>query len=265
MTSTSRRARLIAAAIATGVSASAWALPASAAPTAHSATLHATGAIGTVVTGEGQVAVDGDTAVDVSVADDEGGQVRVVDGPSSSLPRAWQFPTYQADGAYPRAAVGLSPTDGDAFSPGGSDFSYGSVFRLDAASSGRSSDNGDNIFQRGRYSEPAMFKLQVDHGYPSCMVKGSTGRASVKSSVKVDPDAWYAATCSRVGSTLTIAVTAYGGDTVTDRADGDAGSVTFPDSLPASIGGKLNSSSLALANGSDQLNGAVAQVSISRL
>jgi hypothetical protein len=205
--------------------------------------------------------------VRVALAAVDGGRLNVVAGPDQTLARAWQFPTYRAAGTYPRASVSLTPTSGEGLSPGASDFRYGAVFRLDSSSSGRAADNGDNIFQRGRYTEPSMFKLQVDHGFPSCLVKGSQGPVLVQSSVKVTPGAWYSATCSRVGSTLTVTVLRYGqdGSAVRDVGVGSSGTLSFSANRAASIGGKLVTSGTGVASSSDQLNGAVAEVSVNRL
>ena len=221
--------------------------------------LQAIGTTGTTVTGAGQFDVTGDTTVAISVAALSGGSAKVVAGPDSALPRAVQFPAYVQSGTYPRAVVRLAQTSGDALSPGSSDFEYGAVFRLNALSSGRSIDNGNNLFQRGLYADRAQFKLQIDHGYPSCLVKGSAGRVFARSSVKVTPDTWYRAACSRIGSRVTVAVTRYGAaTTVSKGVSGSSGTLTFGSSVRASIGGKLTSSG-AVVSSTDQFNGAVAR------
>jgi len=219
------------------------------------------GATGTIVTGADQFEVVGDTTVAISVASLSGGRATVVTGPDSALPRAVQFPPYVSYGTYPRAVVRLAQQSGDALSPGSSDFEYGAVFRINASSSGRSIDNGNNLFQRGLYGDRAQFKLQIDHGYPSCRVKGSAGQVSVKSGIKLTPDTWYRATCSRVGSRVTVGVTRYGGTatTTSKAASGSTGSLTFASTVRASIGGKLTYAG-AVASSTDQFNGAVAKV-----
>ena len=231
-----------------------------------SSTLSAAGNVGTTVTGAGQVAVDGDTKVDVGVVETEGGEVRVAAGPDASLPRAWRFPSFAAAGLYPRAVLGVTPTTGEAMSPGSSDFAYGAVFRLDDSSSGRLVDDGDNVFQRGRYADTSMFKLQVDRGRPGCLVRGSAGRVLVTSSVEITPDRWYRAVCTRVGSTLSVLVRPYGDvdATVVDRSDGPTGALSMPATRRASIGGKLTASGLQIVAASDQFNGAIAKVWVDR-
>ena len=232
---------------------------------AGSLTLTADGGVGTLVSSVSQLAVGGDTSVDVGVVDLDGGGVRTVVGPGLALPLALQFPAYGDGSSYPRAVVGVTPTSGDALSPGSSDFSFGAVFRLDATSSGDSVDNGDNLFQRGLFYEDSLYKLQLDHGRPACMVRGSAGRVKARLDSTITPDRWYRATCSRVGNRVSLAVTPYAGGE-TDRSDssGEIGSLRFPASRPASIGGKLDASGGMIQRASDQFNGAVAQVWIER-
>ena len=236
------------------------------AATANSLTMQVVGTTGTVATGADQFTVGGDTSVKVAVAKLSGGNAKVVAGPDSST-QAMQFPAYVNSGTYPRAVITATPTSGGGLSPGASDFEYGAVFRLNATSSGRSIDNGDNLFQRGLYEDSSQFKLQIDHGYPSCRVRGSGGQVFASSSLKVTPDKWYRATCSRVGSKVTVQVVAFGSTAtpVSNVANGSAGTLSFPASLPAAIGGKVSSSGAVISSATDQFNGAVANVWANRL
>lgn len=224
--------------------------------------LRAVGAVGTTVTGAGQVATTGETDVELEVAALEGGRISVVDGPGPSSPTAWRFPAFSPLGGYPRAVLAVTPTSGEALDPGSSDFSYGAVLRLDQASTGRLLDDGDNVYQRGRYTDQSMFKMQVDDGRPSCLVSGSAGRVLVRSSVEIAPHRWYRVVCSRVGSTVGVLVRQYGDvdSTVNDYATGATGSVSMPEDRAASIGGKLTATGLRIADDSDQFNGAIAKV-----
>jgi PKD repeat protein len=228
--------------------------------------LQATGTTGTIVTGADQFAVGGDTTVRISVARLSGGNATVVAGPDSALPRAVQFPPYVGSGTYPRAVVALTPLTGSALSPGSADFEYGAVFRLNATSSGRSIDNGNNLLQRGLYGDPSQFKLQIDHGYPSCLVRGSAGQASIASSTRITPDRWYRVTCSRVGSRVTVEVAPHGSAAtpVSNVRTGSTGTLGFGSSLPASIGGKLTPAG-AVVSSTDQFNGAVASAWVARV
>jgi hypothetical protein len=64
---------------------------------------------------------------------------------------------------------------------------------------------------------------------------------------------------------VSVAVTPYaGGDTDRSEDSGEIGSLSFPSSRPASIGGKLNASGEMVQRSSDQFNGAVAKVWVER-
>jgi hypothetical protein len=236
-------------------------------PAPSSLTMQAVGTAGATVSGASQFGVAGDTSVDVAVARRSGGQVRVVSGPGGSFPGAVDFPAYVASGTYPRAVLRVTPTSGAALSPGADDFEYGAVLRLDAVSSGRSIDDGDNVFQRGLYVDSAQFKLQVDHRRPSCLVRGSAGRVFVRSATRLTADKWYVVKCARVGSRLSVRVVAYGSSSTPARAVayGRSGTLRFPSSRSAAIGGKLTSEGAVVPRATDQLNGAVARVWVRRL
>jgi hypothetical protein len=236
-----------------------------------SLSITAHGSPGTTVTGSGQFTVAGDSPVDISVSHLSGGTASLVAGPNSDLPTAVEFPPYVASGTYPRAVVEVVPSSGTALSPGRADFEFGAVFRLDAQSQGRTDDNGNNAFQRGLSGQPAMFKLELDGGRPSCTVKGTAGKAIVRSGTTVTHDAWYEATCSRVAGKLTVAVTALGSSgsfasaTAQRSTYTSTGTVGFASTVPASIGGKLYNSGAIDSGASDQFNGAIAEVWIHRL
>ncbi|MET0997183.1 MAG: LamG domain-containing protein [Marmoricola sp.] len=240
--------------------------PARGAASSNSLTLRAAGSNGAAVTGSGHFAVGGDTAVSIAVARVSGGNAKVVAGPDSST-RAVEFPAYVTSGTYPRAVVRVTPTSGGGLSPGAANFEYGAVFRLNATSSGRSIDNGDNLFQRGLYQDRAQFKLQIDRGYPSCLVRGSAGRVYASSRTKVTPNKWYRATCSRVGAKVTVKVVAHGSTAApaSTVVNGSSGTLVFPASQPAAIGGKVTASGAVATSATDQFNGAVANVWVNRL
>lgn len=241
------------------------AVPAGAAGPPDRLTVAAGGALGQVVTGPGQLALGGGTEVSVGVARRDGGQARVVAGPGPALPRAISFPSFAPSGAYPRAVVTLVPRSGGALAPGGADFTYGAVLRTSGSGADRAARDGDNVFQRGRHGDPSMFKLQVDGGHASCVVKGLAGRVVARSSVRVPAGVWHRIACSRAGSRVTVEVTRYGDGDVLDRTvvTRPTGSVAFHSSTPASIGGKLRASG-GLAGATDQFNGDVATVWASR-
>ncbi len=236
-------------------------------PARHSLTMQAVGTPGATASGTSQFRVTGDTSVDIAVARHSGGSTKVVAGPDGAAPRAVQFPAYVKSGTYPRAVIRVTPTSGAALSPGASDFEFGAVFRLDATSTGRSVDNGNNLFQRGLYSDPAQFKLQLDGGRPSCLVRGSAGRVFVKSATRVTANKWYRVTCSRVGTLVSVQVAPYGSNATPARAvaSGRSGTLTFPSSQPAAVGGKITPSGAVVSGSTDQFNGAVASLWANRV
>lgn len=220
---------------------------------------------GTVLTGTAPLAVAGDTPVSTHVERLSGGALRVVPGPSRTLPTAVSFPDYVAAGRYPRAVLRVTPTSGGALSPGAADFEYGAVFRLDASSSGRLDDNGDNVFQRGLSGDSSMLKLEVDHGRPACKIHGDQGVVVVRSGLRITRGRWYDVRCSRVGTTVTVRTAPYGsGEPVLRSTSRATGTITFAPDRPASVGGKLTRSGDIVAQASDQFNGAIAKVWIRR-
>ncbi len=211
----------------------------------------------------------GTTSAAVSVASLGGGTVSVVAGPSGWLPQAFRFPAYVASGPYPRAALALRPTSGGAFDPGADDFVWYAVFSLDTVSGDRTVDDGNNLLQRGLSSSSSQYKLDVDDRRPACTLHGDRGKVVVRSSMTVTPLTWYRAACHRTGDALTVAVTRYGpdgltGTTVRDTASGDIGALSFPSTLPASVGGKLRADGTMIDGATDQLNGRVARATVQR-
>src|SRR5215211_2772628 len=96
-----------------------------------------------------------------------GGQaVQVHSGNGTS---ALRFPAFSAEREAPRLVLVLNPIGAsDLLNPGGQDFSFGADLRLNDASSGKGDDNGDNVLQRGLFSDANQYKLQVDKRVPSC-------------------------------------------------------------------------------------------------
>ncbi|WP_426560465.1 hypothetical protein ACPPVT_11895 [Angustibacter sp. McL0619] len=209
----------------------------------------------------------GSAAVDVSVVGQSTGTLDTV----RSRPgegHAARMPTFADDGSGPRAVVGVWSTSGDPLSPGTAPFTFGADVRLDVGTTSvpgfAASDNGDNVLQRGRFSDEAQYKLQLDHAVPSCRVKGSSGTLMVKGAEVVRGD-WYTLTCQRDGSTLSLSATHYDeyGEVLSSEtwsANGPTGDVQASGSaIPLSIGGKLTNDG-ALARDTDQLNGRVDNV-----
>ena len=129
---------------------------------------------------------------------------------------------------------------------------------LDSRSSGSKADNGDNLVQRGSFDSPGQFKIQIDHKVPSCRILGDEGEVFVKAGTAISPDVWYAVTCQREGSKVSISVTQYGERGQTWTAAGPTGHLTLGD-LPFAVGGKVSPEGTPVASG-DQFNGSVDDV-----
>lgn len=136
---------------------------------------------------------------------------------------------------------------------------FGIYFKKDAVSSGTKVDDGDNLIQRGLYRDSAQYKLQVDGGKPSCVVKGDRGRVTVRSDLEVNPSHWYRAQCARQGRTIALTVKEYRSDgsthSVTTRKRGSTGSLVWSRrDTPLAIGGKLSAGQVVRSS-TDQFNG----------
>jgi hypothetical protein len=108
------------------------------------------------------------------------------DGAGSN--RAVRFPAHSAATDAPRAVVRVVPEGPDALDPGTGRFESGADVVLDATSeSGAvgSTDNGDNLVQRGLFDDLSQYKVQLDARRPSCRVKGSAGTVFVTASMSV--------------------------------------------------------------------------------
>jgi hypothetical protein len=184
--------------------------------------------------------------------------VEVVEGPDGG--HAVRFPAYTGAATAPAAVLVAVDDDDDALNPGDGGFSFGASFKLDDKSSGSTADNGDNLIQRGTFDAPGQLKIQVDHGVPSCRVKGDAGEVFVKAENPIDTGAWYRVTCERTGSDLELTVKAYdsGSGGGTWHASGPTGNISVQ-KYPFTIGGKTAPDGTPVAS-ADQFNGAVDDV-----
>ncbi len=224
------------------------------------------GQVLTTVTNEGTLAAD----MLQSVVTLNGGTLvagSAVSGQGSSA----DFPAFNASGSGRRAVVRVTNAGSvDRLVPGPAQFSFGADVVLDATSASSSSgstDNGNNVIQRGLYNDAGQFKIQVDARRPSCRVKGASGAVEVRSRASLTPDTqWYRLLCTRtVGSpndTVTLAVTPISGSgalgaTVSDSRAGPVGRTGFAIGVPLSVGGKLKSNGAINSGSSDQFNGRI--------
>lgn len=178
---------------------------------------------------------------------------------------AVSFPAFdKADPGYAIMRV-VNIGDHDVLRPDEQDFTFGADFVLDEKSDGSSSDNGDNLVQRGLYESPSQYKIQVDHGRVSCGVRGMTGDVLVTVHRRVQPGQWYRATCTRTSDTVTLEVERLASDGEalswgSEEETAALGPVILPRDTPLSVGGKLAEDGSMFPASTDQFNGSVARV-----
>lgn len=210
----------------------------------------------------GRVESRGSEPVTITVATSAGGRITRARGFDSAS--ALRFPAY-SPGPTPAAVVLVRGTDADdLLSPGERPFLFGADVDLDAVSSGSPTDNGDNVVQRGLSAEDAQYKLQLDHGTPSCRVAGTAGVAFVAAPAPVQRGSWYRLTCRRSADTLTLVVRRLDesgpGAEQTTTVRAPTGSVRMDAGVPVSIGGKVAANGEITTSATDQLNGLVDNV-----
>jgi hypothetical protein len=181
------------------------------------------------------------------------------------------FPAFSASSTGRRAIIKVTNSGTtDRLAPGTARFEFGADVVIDATNASGASgstDNGNNVIQRGLYNDASQFKLQVDARRPSCRIKGSSGAVEVTSRTNLTPDTqWYRLTCVRtVGSpndTVTLQVTPIAADgargtTVSDARSGPVGRAAYAIGIPLSVGGKLKSNGTVNSSASDQFNGRI--------
>jgi hypothetical protein len=204
---------------------------------------------------------DGRADVEIEVVTADGGDLVRARG---SAGWAVRTPIYRPEGPVPAAAVVIHPVAGapDVLDPGDADFLFGAEFMADPPDPGRPEDNGANLVQRGRYGSGAQVKIDVDHGVPACRVSGDDGEVLLKADVVVEPDHWYAVTCTRTGTRIEL--------TLVDLEDPAAEPRSWGTSEPVgrirlagtyvSIGAKVASDGGIDQTSVDQFNGVIDRV-----
>ncbi len=102
----------------------------------------------------------------------------------------------------------------DLLNPEAKNFSFGADLRLNEVSSGKGDDNGDNVLQRGLFSDANQYKLQVDKRVPSCTVKSGRAQLFVKFDKGLD-EGWFRVRCAYEAGSLTLSVSRI----LTDRVE----------------------------------------------
>ncbi|MFT4081940.1 MAG: hypothetical protein QM638_05095 [Nocardioides sp.] len=201
----------------------------------------------------------GDGDVKVSVLTLDGGGLERAKTPDGTA--GFTFPQYMGTGAYPRAVIMVrNAGDDDALNPGERAFTWGADFKVAAKSAGRTEDNGDNLIQRGLYSQSSEYKAELDLDRPACVVHGDEGLVTIRGDA-VEPGTWYHMECHRDGYELTVTSWPLDQPALkSSRSDyGPTGDVTPAHAdVPLTIGGKITSNDTIYRSSTDQFNGDVA-------
>ncbi|MFS3128104.1 LamG domain-containing protein [Nocardioides sp. Bht2] len=200
----------------------------------------------------------GSAPVRITITTASGGRVRLAPSPSGVGVR---FPE-RDDSSSGAAAITVWDREGE-LSPGARDFRFGAQVMLDQESEGSSNDNGDNVMQRGLFTDPLQVKIQLDHGVASCRVAGDEGDLLAKAKRPVERGRWYSVDCARRGSLLRLRVKSLeqgGGEDQVANVRGNTGQVQFPANVPLSVGAKVGPDGDLMPSTTDQFNGAVDDV-----
>lgn len=195
----------------------------------------------------------------VSVRSLEAGGGEAVQVQSGNGTSGLRFPPYSPGTQAPRLVLVIKPVGAtDLLNPQGNDLSFGADLRLNDLSSGNGDDNGDNVLQRGLFSDANQYKLQVDKRVPSCTVKSSEGRLFVKFGQSLDKG-WFRVRCDYEAGSLTLSVSKILTDQVEELGNKtksmSIGSLDFSGNTPVTIGGKIGSNGELVLHQSDQFNG----------
>jgi hypothetical protein len=157
---------------------------------------------------QGQVIFDG-------VAPNQDGTVQLlgtapgfltqVTNPVSSFGQALKFGTTSCTdaGCTQLGHVSIPDTTG-IFSPHTQNFEWGASVRLNALPTG----TGMNVVQKGRSGNPDMWKLQLDGGVASCVIRVDGGALAIaKTDSALPVGRTFKLRCKRVSGVLTLTVT----------------------------------------------------------
>jgi hypothetical protein len=119
-----------------------------------------------------------------------GGKVRWVPG-RDGTGHAARFPNLcpRPDCRQPTAVIEV---DGARqLDPAGASFAFGAAVNVKQLSAGA------NVLQKGHFADPVQWKLQVDNGFPSCVIHDGRRRVIVRSPVELAPRQWYDLECRK--------------------------------------------------------------------
>ena len=213
------------------------------------------------------LASTGSAEVETGIASANGGTVLGVKHAGAG--RAARLEPFDPESPAELATVVIDPAGGtDPFDTGKAPFAFGADFRLDEKSEGSDADNGNNLFQRGLYSDAAQYKLQIDGGRISCRVEGSAGSVHVVAGKDLRTERWHRVRCTRKQGTVTLRLVHFTADGPVRRVwskSGTIGALTFDAGVPLSVGGKVDGDGDVVENSSDQFNGRIDDVFFRRL
>ena len=194
-----------------------------------------------------------------------GGQILTAVGADGGA--AARFPSNTESAVGVRAVFRVGLSDSAALSPGRGGFQFGvDLMYPDGVAWDSAGDDGDNVFQRGLFGDRGQFKLQVDQGRPACRIAGGERETLVTAEATLAPDQWYRLLCQRSDDEVTIFVAELGSPwerlswtswSVSDRAGAIPPS---QESVPVSIGGKLNRQGEIVRDAPDQFSGVLDNV-----
>ncbi len=121
----------------------------------------------------------------------------------------------------------------------------------------RTKEKFGNITQKGQArSRGGQWKIQNPKGRPSCLFKGSLGRAATRSKVALNDNEWHTITCVREPSRVTM----YVDGVFMNRKNGSTGYID--NSIPMTIGGKINCNQVKIT--CDYFSGMIDYIRITR-
>ena len=121
----------------------------------------------------------------------------------------------------------------------------------------RTKEKFGNITQKGQSATVGgQWKIQNPQGIPSCLFKGSLGRAATRSKVALNDNEWHTLTCVREPSRVTM----YVDGAFMSRKNGFTG--VIDNSIPMTIGGKINCNQTTIT--CDYFSGMIDYIRITR-
>lgn len=119
-----------------------------------------------------------------------GGAVRWVAG-RGGRGRAARFPDECQTPRCAQPTAVLRVTRAQGLNPGDAPFSFGATVNV------RQLTQGANVLQKGHFNDPVQWKLQVDKGVPSCVVKDGRRRVIVVAHIELETGQWYNLECQK--------------------------------------------------------------------